>query len=95
METLTTEDKILYKKLVRNKKAREAYYKATIEGRNKKLVNITGPSKRGRKKINNEIIDNNNINKELTEKEKLFESIRQENRKQEYKRIINLNSNSI
>jgi len=49
MECLTTEEIILYKRLERNKKAREAYELATKEGRNKKLINMTGISKRGRK----------------------------------------------
>ena len=88
MENLTNDDKILYKKLMRNKKAREAYNKATIEGCNKKLINISGPSKRGRKKINNDIIDIDGNIKEMTEQEKILDSIRKESRKQEYKRIV-------
>ena len=35
MESLTNDDKLLYKKLMRNKKAREAYYRASEEGRTK------------------------------------------------------------
>jgi hypothetical protein len=84
MENLTTEEKTLYKKLERNRKAREAYDLATKEGRNKKLVNISGISKRGRKNKK----DNNIINydvKELSDAEKIFKEIRDHNRKNKYK----------
>lgn len=86
MEILTTEEKILYKKLERNRKAREAYDLATKEGRNKKLLNINGISKRGRK--SKKEININVINyevKELSDAEKLFKEIRDHNRKNKYK----------
>ncbi len=84
MEILTIEETKIYKKLERNRKAREAYDLATKEGRNKKLVNIAGISKRGRKTKK----DNNIINydvKELSDAEKLFKEIRDHNRKNKYK----------
>ena len=86
MEILTTEEKTLYKKLERNRKAREAYDLATKEGRNKKLLNISGISKRGRK--SKKEISNNVINydvKELSDAEKIFKEIRDHNRKNKYK----------
>lgn len=85
MECLTSEEIILYKKLERNKKAREAYDLSTKEGRNKKLINISGISKRGRK---NKEIDTNIINydvKELSDAEKIFKEMRDHNRKNKYK----------
>jgi hypothetical protein len=88
MEILTAEELILYKKLERNRKAREAYELATREGRNKKLVNILGPSKRGRKNKQNKdslIIDEV---KEPTKTEKILNAIKEQNRKNQYiKRI--------
>jgi hypothetical protein len=88
MENLTNDDKLLYKKLMRNKKAREAYYKASEEGRNKKLVNISGPSRRGRKPREQTNISIIEEPKEPTETEKLFQSVRQQNRKQQYNKNL-------
>lgn len=100
IKNVSDEEALLFKNLIRNKYARNYYNKTSDEGRNKKLVNSLGPSKRGRKvgqknktidMVDNidetkEQIDILNIEEptEQTEKEKLFNSLLNDNRKQQY-----------
>ena len=87
MENLKDDDKLLYKKLIRNQKAREAYNNASIMGCNKKLINKQEPSKRGRKPNIHPNILLIDEPKEPTEIEKMFENVRQQNRKQKYEKL--------
>lgn len=86
MENLNNDDKLIMKKLLRNEKARIKYNNASIAGCNKKLINKQSPTKRGRKAKQTHILLIDDP-KEPTETEKLFETVRQQNRKQQYKKL--------
>lgn len=104
IKNVSDEEALVFKKLIRNKYARNYYNKTSDEGRNKKLVNSLGPSKRGRKNgQKNKTIDMvDNIDetkeqidilsidepKELAETEKLFQHVMQQNRKQQYNKKL-------
>ena len=86
MENLNNDDKLIMKKLLRNEKERIRYSNASKAGCNKKLINKQEPSKRGRKAKHIDILLIDEP-KEPTEAEKLFETVRQQNRKQKYKQL--------